>query len=166
MMQYAKQIGALLLTSLTISIACAAGDNLLIQLQHDGSYRVWHAEGATRLSEEEMLAVAATATPLGGADLPTAAGPAHAVETEQGVVIILPEGSRDRMLLIDRDECGGIKTWHPEGATTLTDDQMTELLLTALPGGGKAVPVGDRLAKGFLTKLGVVVVLWKPALRR
>lgn len=163
-----KSVGlaALLLATLATALAQAADNNLLIQLRHDGSYRVWHAEGATHLPEEDLLAVAAAATPQGGADMPTAAGPAHAVETEEGVMVVLPEARHDGTLLLDRDECGGVKTWHSEGTTTLTEAQMTELVLSALPGGGKAVPVGDKLAKGFLTNLGVVVVLWKPVVRR
>ncbi|HZV54557.1 MAG TPA: hypothetical protein VFF82_06420 [Rhodocyclaceae bacterium] len=145
--------------------AFAADNTLLIQLNQDGSFRLWHTEGATNLSDEELVTLAATARPEGGETIEVTAGSAHAVETKDGVMIVVPAAKSDKELLIDRDECGGVRVWHSDGATRLTDDQMTELVLTALPGGGKNVPIGQKFAKGFSTKIGVVAVLWQPVKR-
>jgi hypothetical protein len=146
--------------------ASAAGDdNLLIQLQPDGGYRVWHTEGATQISEEEVLAVAATAAPEGGGAVPVAAGRARAFQTESGVVIEMLDAKTDRKLLVDRDACGAVKLWHSEGPMNLTDDQMTELVLSALPGGGRRLTLDGRHAKAYITPLGYAVVIWKAVSR-
>lgn len=155
----------LLLGLATLVVAHAADNALLIQMQPDGHYRVWHAEGETHMSDDEILAVAAQAKPEGGEPMQVTAGSARAVQTEHGVVIELDTANADRALLIDRDECGAIKAWHAEGATHLTDDQITELVMSALPGGGRPVKVDGRYAKAFVTPLGYSVVIWQPVKR-
>jgi hypothetical protein len=157
---------AVLLFLMAGGAAIAADNALLIQVLPDGGYRVWHSDGVTHLSEDEIMAVAATATPEGGPLQPVEAGQARAIRTGQGVVIELPDAPTDRKLLIDRDDCGAIKVWHSEGETNLTNDQMTELVISALPGGGKLVRVDGRYAKAFDTPLGYSVVIWKPVKRR
>lgn len=146
------------------SSACAA-DNLLVQLEPGGGYRVWHTEGATRLAEEEVLAVAATAKPEGGEPVAVAAGRARAFQTESGVVIEMLDAKFDRRVLVDRDDCGAIRLWHSEGPTNLADDQLTELVLSALPGGGRRLSLNGHYAKAYVTPLGYAVVIW-PAVKR
>jgi hypothetical protein len=152
--------------ALIASGAVAASDNnLLIQLEPDGRYRVWHTEGVTQLNEDEVLTLAASALPEGSAPLRVSAGTARAFSTERGLILDIADAPADRKLLVDRDECGGIKIWHSEGVTQLTDDQLTELVLSALPGGGRRVVVGANHAKAFITPLGYAVVIWKPVVR-
>jgi hypothetical protein len=146
--------------------AGAADSALLIQLGPDGRYTVWHTEGATRLPEEQILALEAAARVGGGEPLETAAGPARAFDVQGTVIIEIANAKTDRRLLIDRDACGGVKVWHADGETRLTEDELTELVLTALPGGGKRVSVGKNYAKGFLTGLGVMAVIWQPVRRQ
>lgn len=146
---------------LAISAAWAAGDNLLIQLEHDGRYQVWHSEGMTAISEDDALAVAATAQPEGGDPLAVAGGRARAFQTEHGVVIEMIDAAVDRRLLFDRDACGAVKIWHSEGASQLTEDQMTELVISALPGGGRRMTINGRYAKAYIVPLGYAVVLWQ-----
>jgi hypothetical protein len=150
---------------LVAHMAAAADNSLLIQVEPGGGYRVWHTEGATHLSEEEILALAANATPEGSALQQVSAGPARAFQTANGVIIELPEAASDRKLLVDRDACGAIKVWHADGETQLTEEQMTELVVSALPGGGKLVKVDGRYAKSFVTPLGYAVVIWAPVKR-
>lgn len=138
---------------------------LLIQLAADGSFKVWHSEGASNLGDDELLDLLASAKPGGGETIDTSAGPASAFDTPRGVVVELPRAKSDKSLLIDRDNCGAVKAWHAEGATMLSDDQLTELMLSALPGGGGRVPVGDKIAKAYTTELGVIALIWKPAAR-
>lgn len=138
---------------------------LLIQVAKDGGFRVWHSAGATSLNDDEALALAASAKPDGGETIETDAGPAKAYDTTQGVVVEVPGAKTDHALLIDRDNCGAVKVWHSEGATNLNDDQLTELMLTALPGGGASVPLGDKLGRSYTTELGVIALIWKPILR-
>lgn len=143
--------------------AQAKDDGLLIQLQPGGAYRVWHAEGVTQLTDDEAMLLDAIATPEGSEITPTAAGPAQARRTEAGVVISLQRSGPDSELLVDRDACGHIKLWHSEGATQLTEDQLTDLVLAAVPGGGQRIVLDpQRLAKSFLTPLGVMVAIWRP----
>lgn len=153
--------------SLLAATAQAVENNttLLVQIEQDGRYRVWYNTGDTHLSEDEILALAASASPDGGAPMATSAGNAVAYDTRQGILVALNEAKTDNRLLVDRDECGGVKVWHSGGVPILGDDVLTELVLTALPGGGKKIPVGNRVARGFSTRLGVVVLLWKSAAR-
>lgn len=150
---------------LAASLAVAADNSLLIQIEAGGGYRVWHTEGPTQLSEDDILMLAAGATPEGSALQPVSAGPARAFQTGNGVIIELPEAASDHKLLVDRDACGAVKVWHSEGETQLTEEQMTELVITALPGGGKLVKVDGRYAKSFVTPLGYAVVIWAPVKR-
>lgn len=150
---------------LTMAAASAADTPLLIQIRPDGSYRVWHTEGQTRLSEDELLTLAASARPEGGEVIEVGAGKARAFEVPQAVLIEIPGAPEDTALLVDRDECGGIKVWHAAGATQLSEAEMTELVLSALPTGGKRLMIGTDYAKAFTNRLGVVVVLWKPPRR-
>jgi hypothetical protein len=143
----------------------AADNSVLIQLEPDGHYKLWHTEGMTSLSDDEVLTVAANARPEGGDPVAVAAGTARAYETSHGVVIAIPEAKTDQALLVDRDECGAIKLWHSDGSTALTEEQMTELVISALPGGGRPVNLGGRYAKAFIGRLGYTVVLWKPVQR-
>jgi hypothetical protein len=154
-----------MLVLLVVDIAAAADNNLLIQTEAGGGYTVWHAEGVTNLSEDEILTLAAGAEPQGGPAHKVSAGTARAFQTAHGVVIDIADAKADRKLLIDRDECGAIKIWHSEGETRLTDEQMTELVISALPGGGRRVKVDGNHAKAFITPLGYTVVIWKPVVR-
>jgi hypothetical protein len=154
------------LAALLICNSASAVDNaLLIQVEPGGGYRVWHAEGTTVLSEDEILMLAAGATPEGGTLQSVSAGPARAFRTGGSVIIELPEAATDRRLLVDRDACGAIKVWHAEGETRLTEEQLTELVISALPGGGRPIKVDGRYAKAFITELGYAVVLWAPVKR-
>lgn len=153
------------LAALAAFPAAAADNALLIQLQQDGSYRVWHTEGASNLPEPELLELEASARPGGGEMQQSSAGRAQAFEIGDGVVIELPDAPADRRLLLERDLCGGLKVWHAEGATTLSEDDMTELALTALPDGGKLLRIGGYNARGYSVRIGVIAVLWKPSQR-
>jgi hypothetical protein len=146
--------------------AASADDNtLLIQLDAQGKFVVWHTQGTTYLNDDELAALTASAQPEGGAILATSAGPAQAFQTRDGVVVALKEATRDARLLIDRDDCGGVKVWHGEGETQLSEDDLVELLLTALPGGGRRLAVGENFARGYIARLGVIALLWKPSKR-
>jgi hypothetical protein len=164
-MRFANHVPLVVIAFLAAQVAGAADNALLIQLQPDGHYKLWHTEGVTSLSDDEVLSLAATARPEGGDPQVVAAGTARAFETSQGVVISIPEAAADKMLLIDRDDCGAIKLWHAEGSTLLTEEQMTDLVISALPGGGRPVAVGGRYAKAYITRLGYTVVVWKPVVR-
>lgn len=150
---------------LAASAVLAGNNNLLIQLEPDGRYKIWHGDGETHLGDEELVDLWNSATPEGGPVMGTSVGPATAVATPRGVLASLPNAPRDKSLLIDRDDCGAVKVWHATGPTTLSEEQLTELMLTALPDGGKPLPVGDRLARAYTTRVGVVVLIWKPVKR-
>lgn len=156
---------AVVLTVAAMGTARAAGDNLLIQLEHDGRYQVWHSEGVTTIGEDDALAVAATARPEGSDPQAIAGGRARAFQTEHGVVIEMIDAAADTKLLFDRDACGAVKIWHSEGTTRLSDNQITELVMSALPGGGPRLTFDGRYAKAYITPLGYAVVLWTPAVR-
>lgn len=164
-MHFTRNFTAVVFTLLAAWPAWAADNSLLIQVEPDGRYRVWHTEGATNLTEDEVLTLAADAAPEGGNPRQVSAGMARAFQTERGLIIEIADARGDKRLLVDRDECGSIKTWHSEGATQLNDDQLTELVLSALPGGGRRVSVGGNHAKAFITPLGYSVVIWKPVVR-
>lgn len=146
--------------------ALAADHTLLVQMAADGRFVVWHTEGSTHLNEDELASLSASARPEGGDLLATGAGPAQAFSTRDGVVVELRAAGADRRLLIDRDDCGGVKLWHGEGATNLSEDDLTELVLTALPGGGRRLTLGGNYARGYIARLGVVVLLWQQGRRR
>ncbi len=161
-----KKLAVLVMVWMFTGPALAADQGLLIQIQPGGSYRVWHSDGPTKLSDDEIMLLDAEATPEGGKSIPTSAGPASAMQTPVGVVISLPEAPADRSLLVDRDGCGHVKTWHAEGITKLNDDQLTDLVLAAIPGGGKRIVLDEtRHAKSFLTAIGVMVAIWRPVVK-
>lgn len=160
------QFAAIVLTAMIMSPAGAAGDNLLIQIQHDGRYQVWHSEGVTTISEEDALAVAATARPEGGEPQAIAGGRARGLQTEHGVVIEMIDAAHDSRLLFDRDACGAVRIWHSEGESRLSEEQITELVMSALPGGGPRLTFNGRHAKAYITPLGYAVVLWTPVARQ
>lgn len=152
---------ALVLALLAASPALAEDNVLLIQLQPGGAYKVWHTEGESRLTDEDVMALEATASKEGGKEMPTGFGPARAFETSDGIVISLPAAPRDKFLLLDRDGCGHVRVWHSAGATNLPDDGITEIFMSALPGGGKRLTVDGYNVKAFITELGVTASLWK-----
>lgn len=161
-----KRLLVALVGMLAAGLVMAAGDNaLLIQTKAGGGYTVWHADGVTQISDDEIMQVAAAATPEGSPLQTVSAGKARAFQTEAGVIIEFPDLARDRRLLVDRDACGAIKVWHADGETQLTEDQITDLVMAALPGGGRRVNVGDRYAKSFVTPMGYAVVIWAPVRR-
>ncbi|MCX8017364.1 MAG: hypothetical protein N2690_05630 [Rhodocyclaceae bacterium] len=108
----------------------------------------------------------ASATPEGGPSRPTAFGPARAYLLPEAILIRLPAAPTDQALLVDRDACGHIKLWHASGATQLSDAELTEIVMSALPEGGPRLTIGGRYAKAFLGRLGVTVTLWNKPQRK
>lgn len=158
---------ALLIALLLAMTAASAADNvLLIQLRPGGGFTVWHTEGESQLTDDEVMELEVTAKPEGGAVMSTSAGPARVYETTEGVTIRLPEAKHDNALLIDRDDCNHVRVWHAAGATTLPDDQIADIFMSALPGGGKRIAVGDYYVKAFVSKLGVMATLWHPTAKK
>ena len=151
---------------MTISAANAADNVLLIQLQAGGGFRVWHTEGESRLSDDEIMELEVTAKPGGGEVTQTSAGPARAFESGDGVTISLLDAKSDKTLLIDRDDCNHVRVWHAAGATNLAEDQIADIFMSALPGGGKRLSVGPYHVKAFLTRLGVTATLWHAAAKK
>ncbi|MDX9994476.1 MAG: hypothetical protein RBS28_04060 [Rhodocyclaceae bacterium] len=143
-----------------------AEDNVLLVRQGPDGFTVWHTEGESELSEDELLDIMATATPEGGTEVETPVGPARAFELPAGIMVRLPAAPRDNALLVDRDACGHVVVWHAAGATQLTDTELTEAVLSALPEGGPRIRLGDRYAKAFIGRLGVTVTLWKVPAKR
>ncbi len=154
------------IAALIVLPAAAAEDTaLLIQLRPDGRYTVWHAGGTSPLSDEEISALEATARPEGGKATLTVAGLAQAYETPSGVLIRLPALGPEKTILVDHDGCSGLKVWHAQGEVNLTEDELTELVLSALPEGGRNIVLGKLHAKAYSTRIGVVAAIWKPVLR-
>lgn len=151
----------LVLALLTANAAVADDNVLLIQLQPGGAYKVWHTEGESRLTDEDVMTLEASASKEGGREMATGFGPARAFETADGIVISLPAAPRDKFLLLDRDGCGHVRVWHSAGATNLPDDRITDIFMSALPGGGKRLTVDGYHVKAFVTELGVTASLWK-----
>ena len=157
----------LFLAALMVATASNSADNvLLIQLQAGGGLRVWHTEGESQLSDDEVMALEVTAKPGGGEVTPTGAGSARVHETGEGVTISLPEAKNDKVLLIDRDDCNHVRVWHSAGATNLAEDQIADIFMSALPGGGKRIAVGGYHVKAFITRQGVTSTLWPVAARK
>ena len=151
---------------MTLSAAHAADNVLLIQLQAGGGFKVWHTEGESQLTDDEVMALEVTARPGGGEVTQTSAGSARVYETDEGVTISLLEAKNDTTLLIDRDDCNHVRVWHGAGATNFPDDQVADIFMSALPGGGKRLTVGEYHVKAFVTRLGVTATLWEPARRK
>lgn len=158
---FLRFVAALLATGFTTAL-WAMDTALLIQIRPDGRYTVWHAGGQSPIGEDEIGALEASARPEGGRSMLTTAGMARAFDTPNGILIRLPALGADRSLLIDHDGCGGIKVWHDRGDVNLTEDELTELVLSALPEGGKNVVLGRYHAKAYTTKIGVIAAIWKP----
>ena len=152
---------ALVLALLAASPALADDNVLLIQLQPGGTYKVWHTEGESKLTDEDVMTLEATASKEGGKEMATGFGPARAFETPDGIVISMPAAPWDKLLLLDRDGCGHVRVWHSAGATNLPEDGITDIFMSALPGGGKRISVDGYYVKGFVTELGVTASLWK-----
>lgn len=146
--------------------AAAAADNTLLIQQGPQGFLVWHTEGPSRLPEEELLELAATAQPGGGPIISSSLGRAQVFEQPVGVLIRLLDAARDRELLVDRDACGHLIVWHSEGETKLSEQEIFDAVHSALPEGGPRLRFGDRYAKAFLGKLGVMVTLWPAPARR
>lgn len=151
----------LFMTALLMPAAHAADNVLLIQMQAGSHYRVWHTEGESALTDDEVMTLEVEAKPEGSAAIPTGAGPARAFETAGGVVIQLPAAKTDKAVLVDRDGCGHIRLWHAAGTTNLAEDQITDIFMSATAEGGKRITVGDWNVKAFITKLGVTATLWQ-----
>ena len=151
---------------MAMSAAHAADNVLLIQLQAGGGFKVWHTEGESQLTDDEVVALEVTARPGGGEVTQTSAGPARVNESGDGVTISLLEAKNDTTLLIDRDDCNHVRVWHGAGATHLSDDQVADIFMSALPGGGKRLTVGEYHVKAFITRQGVTATLWPAAARK
>ena len=162
-----KLLPLIVLAAVALGAQSAQGaeETVLIQLQPDASYRVWYAEGQRRPSDDDLNRVSALATNDGSDVAETSSGPARAFSLPHGVMIAFADGRPDDRLLVDRDACGGVRVWHSQGKTTLSDNELTDLVLSALPDGGKRVALGDRYGKAFQTPLGVVAVIWAPPAR-
>ena len=161
--QLARRIATVAAAVALLQPATSAADTtLLIQTAADGSFRVWHSEGESALSENELLILEGTATPTGSPPLPTRFGPARAYETAGGIVVELPEAPRDKALLLDHDACTAITAWHTGGDAGLTGDQLADIFLSAAPDGGRNLLIGGRMVKAFSTRLGVKAVFWTP----
>ncbi|MDZ4252585.1 MAG: hypothetical protein U1A72_08420 [Sulfuritalea sp.] len=151
---------ALFLAALLAATAAGAADNvLLIQLRPAG-FTVWHTEGESQLTDDEVMTLEASAKPGGGEEVPTSFGPARAYESGDSVTIRLPDARTDKDLLLDRDNCGHVRVWHGAGTTTLSDDQITDIFMSALPEGGKRLAIGGYHVKAFITPYGVTATLW------
>jgi hypothetical protein len=144
-----------------IASALHADDNVLLIQTGPQGFVVWHTEGKSRLSDDEALEAMASARPEGGEEIATSLGPARAYELPVGVLIRLPAARSDKALLVDRDACGHIHMWHAEGETQLSDAELTEVVMSALPEGGRRLTLGNRYVKGFVTPLGVTATLWR-----
>lgn len=154
------------LLGLALCAGCCVGggvlaeDNVLLIQTGPQGYVVWHTEGESQLDDDALLEIMATALPEGGAEVATALGPARAYEVNEAVLIRLPAARDDNALLVERDACGHVKAWHAAGKLQLSDEQLTEIMLSALPGGGKRLRLNGRYAKAFTTRLGVTATLW------
>lgn len=137
-----------------------AEDNVLLIQTGSQGFVVWHTEGQSQLADDDVLELMATATPEGGKEMPTPLGSARAYELPEGILIRLLAAQRDKALLVDRDACGHIIVWHAEGTTRLTDAQLADVVMSALPEGGPRLRLNGRYAKGFVGRLGVTAVLW------
>jgi len=155
------KLAAFVLALLAAGSAAAVDNVLLIQMQPGGQYRVWHNSGTSQLTDDEIMALEAAATPEGSAAMSTGAGHATARLAGDGVIIGLARAETDGTLLIDHDGCGHVKLWHSAGATNLSDDQLTDIVMSALPEGGRRITVGGYYVKAFLGKLGVTASLWR-----
>ena len=147
----------LLLAGLTVQ----AADNVLLIQHGAGGYTVWHSEGATQLDDDVVLEIMASAEAEGGVEMTSPVGRARAFARGAAVEIRFSDLQGDNALLVDRDACGHIHVWHAAGPRQVPEDQLTEIMLTALPGGGKRLRFGNEYVKGFVIELGVTATFWK-----
>lgn len=150
---------------LCLAATVQAEDNVLLVQTGPQGFIVWHTEGESQLTDDEVLELVATATPAGGQAMPTPLGPARAYEMSEGIVIRLLDAQHDKALLVDRDACGHVHLWHAEGATHLTDEQLSAVVMSALPEGGSRIRLNGKYAKGFIGRLGVTITLWQAPIR-
>jgi hypothetical protein len=143
----------------------SAADNVLLVQTGPQGFVVWHVEGESILSDDDVLELMATAKPEGGREMQSPLGRARAYELPEGIVIRLLDAQRDKALLVDRDACGHVHLWHAEGATQLSDRQLTDIVMSALPDGGPRIRLNGTYAKGFIGKLGVTITLWEVPVR-
>jgi hypothetical protein len=54
----------------------------------------------------------------------------------------------------------------PPALPTLSEDQVADIFISALPGGGKRITIGDYHVKAFVTRLGVIATLWNAAAKK
>lgn len=141
--------------------AVGAEDNVLLVQTGPQGFVVWHVEGESVMPDDNILEVMATATPEGGMEMATPLGRARAFELPEGTLIRLLDARRDAALLVDRDACGHVIVWHADGATQLSDTQLTDIVMSALPEGGPRLRLNGSYAKGFIGRLGVTITLWK-----
>jgi hypothetical protein len=146
--------------ALFIAAPLWAEDNVLLVQTGPQGFVVWHTEGQSQLDDDEVIELMGTATPAGGEETSTPLGPARAYEMPEGILIRLLAAQRDKALLVDRDACGHVQLWHAEGATQLTDAQLSNVVMSALPEGGPRIRLNGKYAKGFIGKLGVTITLW------
>jgi hypothetical protein len=156
-----KTTVAALLLLMCAALPLRAEDNVLLIQTGPQGFTVWHTEGQNQLPDDDVIELMATATPEGGKETPTPLGPARAYEMSEGIVIRLLGAQYDKSLLVDRDACGHVHLWHADGTTQLTDAQLTDIVLSALPEGGPRLRLNGTYAKGFTGKLGVTATLWK-----
>lgn len=142
-----------------------AEDNVLLVQSGPQGFVVWHGEGVSVMPDDDVLELMASATPEGGKEMPSPLGRARAFEMPEGIVIRLLDAPRDKALLVDRDACGHVHLWHAEGTTQLSDTQLTEIVMSALPEGGPRLRLNGTYAKGFIGRLGVTITLWKVPVR-
>jgi hypothetical protein len=155
-----RRFAAFLAALLAATTASALDNVLMIQLRPGGGFTVWHTEGESRMTDDEAMRLEAAAKPDGSEAMQTSVGPARAYDTAEGVLIRLSEAKRDNALLVDRDNCGHIRLWHAAGETNPTEDQVTDIFMSALPEGGKRITLGDFHVKAFTTRLGVTASIW------
>lgn len=157
-----KLVAALLLC---LAATVHAEDNVLLVQTGPQGFVVWHVEGESVMPDDDVLELMASAAPEGGREMPSPLGRARAFEMPEGIVIRLLDAPRDKALLVDRDACGHVHLWHAEGATKLSDTQLTEIVMSALPEGGPRLRLNGTYAKGFIGRLGVTITLWKVPVR-
>lgn len=150
---------------LCLAATVQAEDNVLLVQTGPQGFVVWHTEGQSQLTDDDVLELMATATPEGGRETPTPIGPARAYEMPEGILIRLLAAQHDKALLVDRDACGHVHLWHAEGTTQLSDAQLTEVVMSALPEGGPRIRLNGKYAKGFVGRLGVTITLWQVPVR-
>ena len=156
-----KHAGAVLL--LLAALAGHAADNVLLIQHGTAGYTVWHSEGPTQLDDDVVLEIMASAEAEGGVEMTSPVGRARAFARGAAVEIRFSDLQGDNALLVDRDACGHIHVWHAAGARQVPEDQLTEIMLTALPGGGKRLRFGNEYVKGFIIDLGVTATFWQAA---